>query len=773
MKKQSKNKPDRPGGPPTKAGYPPRAISLYQEASALKRNGDPRGAERLLRQALAVAPDMVPALNDLALMQAAQGKWREAELGLRRALRTETEHPLLLSNLGDVLQRQGRLDEAIGRLEQSLAVAPDFPHALNNLANCYRAQGQYGPALALYRRAIEQAPAEPAIRSNLGACLLESGQAPEAIATLSEAIALDPGCTEAYANLGNAYLHTGRLEEAAGAFLAVLRRHPESFPGCMGLGHALARLNRPAEAQDAFRKALSIDKGSVAALVALGLACGHAGKYEASLRYFEQARKRDPLDAAAMFGAAMAAPLIYRSEDEIDSVRGRWLSQVRALARRIESLDDQALRGLRAAVTAQSNFYLSYQGRNDLELQRLFGAILGRIARAVYPTVAARRYPGETAGRRIRVGFLSSYLRRHSVYKSHSRWLTDLCRERFEVFGIHAGDKSDDCTAELESAVEHFIRCADNDALVEILAGLHLDALVFLDVGMDRTKTILAALRFAPVQATTYGHPVTSGLESIDYFLSSALMEPDNGQEHYCETLVPLANLCAPYRLERPETIRTPASAQRAPDEIVFVNPQNPMKLLPRFDTVYPRIALRLPRSRFWFVQGTLESAAEVLRMRLDAAFRSHGLAMDEYCVFHPPLRPDEFFGLLQAADLVLDPPASWSGFNTSMEALSLDKPIVTLPGELMRGRHTYGILKMLGIEETIADTIDEYIAIAVRLGEDRELRERIGRQISERKHVLYDDTASIRDLERFLLDRCRDAGDGSLDLFAADLCSG
>jgi protein O-GlcNAc transferase len=75
----------------------------------------------------------------------------------------------------------------------------------------------------------------------------------------------------------------------------------------------------------------------------------------------------------------------------------------------------------------------------------------------------------------------------------------------------------------------------------------------------------------------------------------------------------------------------------------------------------------------------------------------------------------------------------------------------VTIPGRFMRGRHTAAILRRIGCEETVAETLDEYVAIAARLGLDAEWRTRVRRAVAERKHHAFRDTACIRALETFL----------------------
>jgi predicted O-linked N-acetylglucosamine transferase (SPINDLY family) len=147
----------------------------------------------------------------------------------------------------------------------------------------------------------------------------------------------------------------------------------------------------------------------------------------------------------------------------------------------------------------------------------------------------------------------------------------------------------------------------------------------------------------------------------------------------------------------------------------------------------------------------------EVFRRRLESAFARQGLRAADHCVVLPRLDPDRFVAAMGACDVLLDSIA-WSGCNSTLESLVHDLPIITLRGELMRGRHTSAILEMMGLDETIAPTVDDYVAVAVRLGRGAAERAAVGARIAAEKHRLYGDRACIAALEDFL-DRAVRAG--------------
>ena len=180
-------------------------------------------------------------------------------------------------------------------------------------------------------------------------------------------------------------------------------------------------------------------------------------------------------------------------------------------------------------------------------------------------------------------------------------------------------------------------------------------------------------------------------------------------------------------------------------------------KYLPQFDEVFARIAAEVPDCQFTFIEfAGGRGVTEMFRARLDRAFEALGLDAADHCVFLPRFAPDRFVAAIGQCDVVLDS-IGWSGCNSILESLVHDLPIVTLAGEMMRGRHAAAILEMMEIGETTARTIDEYVSIAAALGRSRASRAELSARIAEGKHRLYRDRECIEALEAFLDSAVRD----------------
>jgi predicted O-linked N-acetylglucosamine transferase (SPINDLY family) len=229
-------------------------------------------------------------------------------------------------------------------------------------------------------------------------------------------------------------------------------------------------------------------------------------------------------------------------------------------------------------------------------------------------------------------------------------------------------------------------------------------------------------------------------------------MEPAGAAAHYSERLIRLPNLSIYYE---PADI-THVGIDRAElglrsSAVVYWCCQSLPKYLPQFDEVFARIAAEVPDCQFTFIEfGGGRGVTEMFRNRLERAFKSVGLHAAEHCVFLPRLAPDRFVAAIGLCDVVLDS-IGWSGCNSILEGLVHNVPIVTMSGEMMRGRHTAAILDMMDMRETTARTIDEYVALAGLLGRNEAKRNELSAGIAEKKHRVYRDRHCIVALEAFL----------------------
>ncbi|MGI8895884.1 MAG: tetratricopeptide repeat protein, partial [Casimicrobiaceae bacterium] len=282
-----------------------------------------------------------------------------------------------------------------------------------------------------------------------------------------------------------------------------------------------------------------------------------------------------------------------------------------------------------------------------------------------------------------------------------------------------------------------------------------LDLLFFPELGMDATTFALAALRLARVQCAAWGHPVTTGHATVDVFLTSSVMEPENAAGHYIERLIALPGIGTRYTL--PDVPRDAARAHFGMPEGVtlFLCPQSLFKIHPDNDALFARVLGAVPDGRLVAFEGRDPALTARFRARLDAALAAAGLTQKPYLQFLPQCRHADYLRINTVCDAMLDT-LHWSGGNSSLDAMACGLPIVTLPGRFMRGRQSAGMLRLMEIDDTIAHDADDYVRIAARLGYDVPWRSGLRSRILAARACVFDDPAPTSALAAAFIELAR-----------------
>jgi predicted O-linked N-acetylglucosamine transferase (SPINDLY family) len=266
---------------------------------------------------------------------------------------------------------------------------------------------------------------------------------------------------------------------------------------------------------------------------------------------------------------------------------------------------------------------------------------------------------------------------------------------------------------------------------------------------MDPYTYFLSFARLAPVQAVTWGHPDTTGIPNMDYFLSSELSEIDNAQLHYSEHLVKLrypSTYFYPPKLPAKKFVR---GDYGLPDGVtLYACPQTLFKFHPNFDAVLGNLLRRDPMGRLVLIDPGKDYRLKMILMdRFSKSFPD----VVENVLFVSKMSQDKFFGLLILADALLDIP-TFSGGVSSLEAFAMGAPIITWPDDFMRGRLTAAFYKQMGLTELIATDAESYVTLALRLARDADFRLRMQTDIKDNANKLFESLDAVRDIEIFFI---------------------
>lgn len=580
--------------------------------------------------------------------------------------------------------------------------------------------GDLTQAESLYLQVLEQQPHQPDALHLLGVVRHQQGADPVARALIEQAIQVQPAPLY--------YLNLGVVQEALGCLTG---------------------------AAEAYRQVLSLQEDTPTASLGLARVLQDQNQIEAALDILNALLERHPQDLQARLARDLMLPVFYTDTQEIWRFRQRFRVRLEQLCQDLRLEDPTTLALALQAIRAYPNFYLAYQGQLDLDLQRQFGDLVHRIMVKMFPDWAVPPPPlPPDPERRIRIGYVSAYMGNHTVGKLTLGWLRHHDPQVFEIYSYHVGQIWDRWTEAFQQHSDRFYYLPGQlETACDQIRSDRLQVLVFLDIGMHALPGMMAALRLAPVQCTTWTHPVTTGIPTVDYFLSSDRMEPPGAESHYSETLVRLPHLSIAYSQPPLPTPRYRRADLALPeDRILYLCCQSLFKYLPQYDYIWAEIARQVPEALFVFLSYRREGGERVdeqLRSRLQIAFQQLGLESHRHTQVIPRLSWSEYLQLNQISDIYLDS-LGWSGGNTTLEAVACGLPIVTCPGSLMRGRHSAAILQQLGISETIAADESDYIRIAVALGQDPDYRQQISHRVLAARHRVFEDPTPVRALESF-----------------------
>lgn len=727
------------------------------------RAGALEQAASCYRSVLAVEQGNPDALYLLGLVAYRRGAIAEAMGLVRRAIDADPGHALAHGSLAQMLQDRGDDARAAAHYQRAAALRPANPDFHNGLGLSLARLGQLQPAMSALREAIRLRPDTARVYNNLGNIQRLDGDMGGAVASYQRCLALDPQFAEARNNLGVLYHQQQRLDEARRELEAAITIRTAYAEAHSNLGAVLNDAGDTESALIEFHNAMDLKPSCVEACINAGMALHRLGDHQRSRQTLDLALRIAPGHPTARWARCVAElDAVYPSTEAMQRARRGYQKRLGKL-----TSDDRRATGTRdtsSVVGALQPFLLPYQGGDDLALQCQYGdyvhgLVAGRDTDAgVSRAAGAGNAPARRAGP-LRVGIVSGFFHDHSNWKIPIRgWLRHMAG-RVALYGYHTGARTDSATRQARDLCRRFHEAGSAEQLAESIREDDIEVLIYPEVGMHPVTARLAARRLAPVQCASWGHPVTTGLPTMDYFLSSELMEPPGAESVYRETLVRLPGLSFTCE-ESDYPASGPAHRDRlglAPGEALYLCVQNLSKYLPQHDRLLAAIAGAVPRARLVFIEGP-EEVTRVFRERLRGAFDEAGVDFDAHVTFLPRLNSERYRELNRVADVCLDTP-EWSGCNSTLEALSCGVPVVTLPGRWMRGRHTHAMYRKMGFEELCAADESEYVDLAVRLGNDDAWRQAMRHGITETAPRLFGDPGPAHALADFLLGKVRGTG--------------
>ena len=656
--------------------------ATFDQARSAHQQGNLALAESLYRQVLQADASQAAAWYLLGVACHALGKAGEAERCLGEALRRQPGHAEAWNHLGVVYAQAGKIEEPVACFQRALQIRPDCADARKNLALAlgnpaaqqlasalnnqgveHDAHGRLDAAREFYQRACALWPhAAPSCR-NLGIVLGKLGRLEEAVAWLRQAVALQPDFAEAYQGLGAALHHLARRTEAADAYRNAIRLKPELAGAHSNLGDLLAKEGDLDAAVESYRRAIALRPDFAPAHNNLGSALSELGQLGDAVTSYRHALRLKP-----------------------------------------DFLDAQS--NLLKAI----NYDPECAATTLLAEHRRWPDVYGPVS-ILGPASDHDRNPD----RPLRIGYVSPDFRTHAVAYFVEPILAHHDRARVEPYGYAEVPAPDGTTARLQALVAGWRSTVGlSDAQVaEQVRRDRIDILVDLAGHTSGHRLGVFARKPAPVQVTYLGYPNTTGLETIDYLLTDAVVDPPGGPTWSTEEpyLLPGVFCCYAPPAESPAVGPLPAARNGF---VTFGSLHKLSKLNGAVLDLWCDLLDAVPSAHVLLFRNNLTGTR---REEIRRHFLDRGIASDRVTLGHDA-GTKGYLSVYHDIDVSLDV-FPWCGHTTACESLWMGVPVITLLGDRHAGRMTASVLKVLGLEDWVARSTADYIAIAQRARAD------------------------------------------------------
>ncbi|MBI3507965.1 MAG: tetratricopeptide repeat protein [Proteobacteria bacterium] len=712
------------------AGAAAEAASLFEKAARIAPDladahyllgavrsqlGDDATALASIERALALAPATAAYHGAYALALKGLGRIDAAVAAFGRQIALTPGDADAHFNLGNALhERDAAKAEAAWRA--ALALRADHPGAALNLGNSLARRKDWEGALAAYARVPGLAPA----LVGAAAALIALDRPDEAQEKARAAVALEPKSAAAWRNLGIALAARGRVDEA----LASYGHAGDDIETRIAAGAALSSVHRYAQAATMLAEAAKEAPGNFEAWLNLGVAEAGRGFYSAARDAFVAARRLDPASSKAL--ANLANALLYCG----DAAAARPLYAAACAA-------DPADVAARSVALSTLNYDDAVDAAALVEAHRKWGAAIAPVPRP------ARRKDGG----RLRIGYVSGDFQHHSCAFVLAAVLPHHDRNAFEIFAYSNTMREDAVTQRLRGGIDQWRQIVGigDDAVAAQVAADGIDVLVDLSGHTQGNRMGVFARRPSPAQATWLGYPATTGLPAIDARIVDAVTDPDDSQ---CVERV--VRLVGGFLAFVPPA--SPATG-RADGPPTFGSFNNIAKLGPRTVACWARLLHAVPEARLLLKGLSFEDPGIAARYR--ALFAAHGIPAERLDIVGWIAGSGGHLPLYGRIDVALDP-FPYNGTLTTLEALWMGVPVVSLRGDRHASRVGASILTHLGRPDLIAADEADYVRLAAGLV--RQKTDRASLRASFEGSPLMDGARLARELEAAYRDLVRDA---------------
>jgi len=634
-------------------------------------------------------------------------------------------HLAAINERGSVLAELKRYDEATASFEKVLSYQPKYAEAQLNKGNVLGALRDFDDALAAYDKALALKPDLVDAWLGRGNVLRALKRYPDALAAYDKALSLKRKLAGAWLGRGNLFNELKRYEDANAAFDQALLLEPDLAEAWVGIGNQLIDLKQVEAASAAFDRALALKPDLAEAWFGRGNVFSERRRYEDAIVAFDKALHLDPNIKFAA-GFRLLAKLHICNWTNLADETEQLLSMVKE---RKSASVPFALLATPASAADQLQCAMCFVRDQP-----------------IFPPV----WHGEVYSHdRVRIAYLSSELREHSVGYATVGLFEHHDTSRFEVMGFsfEAVKQSDFCRR-ITGAFERFIDVSSrsDQQVAELIKQLEIDIVVDLNGHTRSARWGIFARKPAPIQVSYLGYAGTTGAEYFDYVIADPIVVPREHFRYYSESVVWLPDTFLVNDNARSIAEQTPGRDELGLPEkgFVFCCFNQLHKIDPTVFEIWMRLLREISGSVLWLKKADAVASAN---LRIEA---EHKGVDPERLVFAPYVSDMAVHLARQRqADLFLDT-LHYNAHTTASDALWAGVPVVTCLGSTFAGRVAASQIKAIGLGELITTSLTEYHELALRLACDSSLLASLKRKLAgnRSRYPLFDTGRSARHIE-------------------------
>ena len=545
---------------------------------------------------------------------------------------------------------------------------------------------------------------------------------------------------ENFFKIGQEYYKKKDYQKAVNYFSKILKLYPENLSVLRKIALCFFYGKSFEQAELILKKIIKIKINEPNAILMLLNVLEKQDKVNEIIKYINLGIKEKLLDESWLISEKIVLPMIFKDKDDAKSSRNRLdqnLNEILNSKKKISlDINNQLLK--------PPQFQLSYDEYDNLEINKK----CVKFFRKIYPQINKINLIQSSKNSKIKLAFVSEFLTSHTIGKLFKGIILNLDKSKFDIILFHThktkkGTIYDDfIKAEKNNLIKNYTLPKNFEEKVDLVKNKNIDILFYPEIGMSLELYFLSYVKLAKKQITSWGHPETTGNESIDYFLTSKLLESPNSEKNFSEKLLYTNDLPMYYYAP---VVKDILSEKEISKNNIYSCPQTLFKIHPEFDEALGRILNKDKKGVLYFIKDVDKTYYKKLLER----FKKNKHLDLNRIKFIDGLTWEGYINHCGKASVLLDPFYFGAG-NSFHESMYYGTPSVTKPTKYTKSRLVLGAYKQMGLENPpIVNTMEDYVDLAVKLANDNKLLDIKKHYSKKAKEKLYESKSIINDLEK------------------------